>query len=112
MSENRPIETKHDPNQVVLNFAGAGGRPAGVYDPVKGVLAHATYGCRLHRKSQPTHRAAVPMIKTTNGGGLVASAPMMAVKSKTRVKVRPGHSAILGGARSRDGDQLLPVQIA
>ena len=27
------IETKHDPNQVVLNFAGAGGRPAGVYFP-------------------------------------------------------------------------------
>ena len=24
------IETNHDPNQVVLNFAGAGGRPAGV----------------------------------------------------------------------------------
>jgi hypothetical protein len=27
------IETKNDPNQVVLNFAGAGGRPAGVYFP-------------------------------------------------------------------------------
>ena len=27
------IETKNDPNQVALNFAGAGGRPAGVYLP-------------------------------------------------------------------------------
>jgi hypothetical protein len=27
------IETRHDPNQAVLNFAGAGGRPAGVYLP-------------------------------------------------------------------------------
>jgi Porin subfamily len=27
------IETKNDPNQVVLNFAGAGGRAAGVYAP-------------------------------------------------------------------------------
>ena len=27
------LETKHDPNQVVLNYAGAGGRPAGVYFP-------------------------------------------------------------------------------
>jgi hypothetical protein len=27
------LETNHDSNQVVLNFAGAGGRPAGVYLP-------------------------------------------------------------------------------
>jgi hypothetical protein len=27
------IETKHDPNQVVFNFAGSGGRPVGVYLP-------------------------------------------------------------------------------
>jgi len=27
------VETKFDPNQMVLNFAGAGGRPAGVYFP-------------------------------------------------------------------------------
>ena len=27
------VETKHDPNQMVFNFAGAGGRPAGVYFP-------------------------------------------------------------------------------
>jgi hypothetical protein len=27
------VETKFDPNQVVLNFAGSGGRPAGVYFP-------------------------------------------------------------------------------
>ncbi len=29
----RRLETKHDPNTVALNFAGAGGRPAGVYLP-------------------------------------------------------------------------------
>ena len=29
------VETKHDPNQIVFNFAGAGGRPAGVVLPVE-----------------------------------------------------------------------------
>jgi hypothetical protein len=27
------LETKYDPNQVVLNFAGGGGRAVGVYFP-------------------------------------------------------------------------------